>query len=410
MGSSFSMEDEHLLDPSQGHHPIRVRWGLRDGARWRGMTSQASQPQTEGTNGKDEIRVEELSGMFSVPRWLSDLGLAAWLLAGITLLLVAIVFLLSLTDAIVMPVVTAAIIAAVLSPVVGFLQRHRLPRGVAAALLLILVLAVAVGVGLLILSGITSEAGGLRDDLRGAGDKLRGYLEDAGVSAPSAADAQQTASAAVSHAFDVALRGLGAGIAGLASLAVFLSFTALSLFFLLKDGPQIRGWAERHMGVPHSVAHAIAGRTLQALRGYFAGVTAIALFNALVIGLGALALGVPRAGSIALVNFVCAYVPYLGAWSAGAFTVLLALSSQGPEIALAMAVITLLANGALQQMIQPVAFGATLGIHPLAVLIVTIGAGSLFGTIGLILAAPLTSAALRVSEDLALARARAPEH
>ena len=49
--------------------------------------------------------------------------------------------------------------------------------------------------------------------------------------------------------------------------------------------------------------------------------------------------------------------------------------------------------------------GAALGIHPLAVLIVTIAGGALFGTIGLILAAPLTSAVVRISGDLAAARA-----
>jgi predicted PurR-regulated permease PerM len=43
--------------------------------------------------------------------------------------------------------------------------------------------------------------------------------------------------------------------------------------------------------------------------------------------------------------------------------------------------------------------------HPLAVLVVTIAAGSLFGMVGLILAAPLTSAAVHISRDLALARA-----
>ena len=57
-----------------------------------------------------------------------------------------------------------------------------------------------------------------------------------------------------------------------------------------------------------------------------------------------------------------------------------------------MAVLQLLANGILQQMVQPFAYGAALGIHPLAVLIVTIGGGALFGAAGLILAAPLTSA------------------
>ena len=216
------------------------------------------------------------------------------------------------------------------------------------------------------------------------------------------------AGAAVSTGFHALLDGLGTGVEALASLAIFLSFTALSLFFLLKDGPVIRAWAERHMGVPAPVGRVIAGRTLGALRGYFAGVTAVAAFNAIVIGLGAVILGVPRAGSIAVVNFVAAYVPYLGAWSAGGFTVLIALGSKGTDAAVVMGVVVLLANGALQQMIQPIAFGATLGIHPLAVLIVTIAGGSLFGTIGLVLAAPLTSAAVHVSADLARARAAAP--
>jgi predicted PurR-regulated permease PerM len=69
-----------------------------------------------------------------------------------------------------------------------------------------------------------------------------------------------------------------------------------------------------------------------------------------------------------------------------------------------MIVIQLLANGILQQMIQPIAYGATLGIHPLAVLIVTIGGGALFGAVGLILAAPLTAAATRITADLAANR------
>ena len=113
----------------------------------------------------------------------------------------------------------------------------------------------------------------------------------------------------------------------------------------------------------------------------------------------------PQVGAIMVINFVAAYIPYLGAWSAGAFTVLIALGSQGTSTALAMAVIVLLANGILQQMIQPIAYGAALGIHPLAVLIVTIAGGALFGGIGLILAAPLTSAVVKISGDLARARA-----
>ena len=88
---------------------------------------------------------------------------------------------------------------------------------------------------------------------------------------------------------------------------------------------------------------------------------------------------------------------------------LIALGSEGPKPRLAMAVIALLANGVLQQIIQPIAYGAALGIHPLAVLIVTIAGGALFGTVGLVLAAPLTAAGVRIASDLARARAQAEE-
>ena len=54
-----------------------------------------------------------------------------------------------------------------------------------------------------------------------------------------------------------------------------------------------------------------------------------------------------------------------------------------------MLVIVILANGLLQNIVQPIAFGATLDLNPLVVLIATIGFGSLFGMIGLILGAPL---------------------
>ena len=181
--------------------------------------------------------------------------------------------------------------------------------------------------------------------------------------------------------------------------------TALSLFFLLKDGPTIRGWAEKHLGVPTPVARTITQRVIESLRGYFLGVTIVAAFNAVVVAIGVLVLDIPLLGTIVAVTFLGAYIPYLGAWAAGAFAVLIALGGAGPDAALGMLVVQLFANSILQQMVQPLAMGAALGIHPLAVLVVTIAGGALFGAIGLILAAPMTAAVTKISTDLARARA-----
>jgi predicted PurR-regulated permease PerM len=85
--------------------------------------------------------------------------------------------------------------------------------------------------------------------------------------------------------------------------------------------------------------------------------------------------------------------------------VLLTLSSQGTTAALIMLVVVLLANGMLQQVVQQIALGATLELSPLVVLIVSIGFGAIFGMVGLVLAAPLTSAAVHISRELAAAKA-----
>ena len=156
----------------------------------------------------------------------------------------------------------------------------------------------------------------------------------------------------------------------------------------------------RHLGVPEPTANIVTTNIAKSLRSYFLAVTIIAAFNAILIGGAALILGVPLAGTIAVVTFVGAYVPFVGAWVAGGFAVLIALSTGSTSDALIMAVVALLANGILQQMIQPFVMGATLSLNPLVVLVVTIGAGCLFGMIGLTLAAPLTSAAVHIANEL----------
>ena len=359
----------------------------------------------KGSTEDDVVAIDPgaLSGLFSAPRWLRDLGFSAWLLVGAAAALVGLIWLLSLTQTIVMPLITAAIIASVASPLVDWLHRHRIPRGLSAALVLLAIVVLGLGVGLIVLTGIASQADSLSARLQEGAQQLETWVHDLGVKAPTAADANSGASTSVSDAFQALTQGLLGGIDKLASLTIFLSFTALSLFFLLKDMPTIGGFVERHLGVPVPVAHTVLGRVASSMRGYFLGVTIVAAWSALIVGGGALLLGVPLAGTIAVVTFLGGYVPYIGAWTAGFFAVLIALGGQDAEVAGAMAVVVLLANGVLQQLVQPIAYGAALKLHPLAVLVATIAGGCLFGTIGLVLAAPLLSAAVRIEGDLTAA-------
>ena len=350
-----------------------------------------------------QIDATALSRVFSAPMWLRDLGLLAWFLVGVGLVLFGLVWLLGLTSTIVDPVIVGAILATVAGPLVAKMHAHRVPRALGAAIVLLGLLALGVVIALLVFGGLYEQSAEIKASASAAVDKVEGWMNDAGAGGTSGVSNDVKSS--TSETGRTLLQGVANGIQGVTSLVFFLTFAVFSTFFLLKDGPAVRAFINRSLGVPAAVATTITGNVILSLRRYFLGVTIVAAFNAVVVGIGAYLLDVPLWGTIAVVTFVTAYVPFIGAVVSGAFAVILTLSAQGTTSALIMLVIVILANGLLQNIVQPIAFGATLDLNPLAVLIVTIGFGCLFGMVGLVLGAPLTSAALHISRELAAAKA-----
>ena len=340
-----------------------------------------------------EIEPGALDEMFTAPRWLRDLGLASWLIVGFVLLVAGVVALLAITSTIVVPLILGGVLAAVGGPLVRRLQGLGMPRGIAAALVLLLLVALAVGVVLMVLGGLASQSEGIKHGMDAALDQVESWLGSLGIEQGAVKSELRSA---IPAAGDALVDGVVGAIDVLKSVALLFTFTVFSTFFFLKDGPSIRAWAERNMGVPPSIARIVAGDTLRSVRAYFLGVTIVGIYNAVAIGLAALALGVPLPGTIAVVTLIAGYVPFLGAWVAGIFAFALALADSGTSTALTIAAIIFLVNGPLQQIVQPLAMGATLRLNPLVVLASTIAGGALFGMVGLVLSAPLTSAAVNI--------------
>ena len=367
----------------------------------------AGSPESAPAPDETVVRIDatSLSRVFSAPMWLRDLGLLAWFLVGVGLVFFGLIWLLGLTSTIVDPVIVGAILATVAGPVVTKMQAHGVPRIAGAILVLLGFIAVGVVIFLLVFGGIAEQSSEIEAGVSDAVDQVEGWVNDAGVNDTSSAT--EDAKDGVADAGATLLNGLAQGIQGLTSLVFFLTFSVFSTLFLLKDGPTVRRFIDRNMGVPLAVSQTITGNVMQSLRRYFFGVSIVAAFNAVVVGIGAYLLDIPLWGTIAVVTFVTAYVPFIGAFVSGALAVLLALAEGGTDTMLIMLVIVILANGLLQNIVQPIAFGATLDLNPLVVLIATIGFGSLFGMVGLVLGAPLTSAAVHISRDLAAAKAGA---
>ena len=331
---------------------------------------------------------------FQVPSWLRTVGTGSWLAVGIVVVVGVVLLLLTLVTEVAIPLAIAAVLAAILVPVTDKLEGWRVPRWLGATLVLVLGLSLVVGTIVLVIRGIISQSDEIWAHLQSGLQRLNA---DVGGSSSSAGTLVAGARSSV--------RVLQSGVLGslFSSAGSLIVSTVLSVFILLvllKDWDQITGWTAGHLGVPAPVGHSIIDGIVNAFRGYASGLTLIGAANALVVGVGAWILGVPLVGTIALVTFVTSYVPYLGAFVAGAFAVVIAFGSGGLVTALWMLAIVLLANNTIQNVLEPFAFGTRLRLHPLVVLIVVTGATVLFGVLGAVLAAPLASAAANTYRQL----------
>src|SRR5215207_657219 len=177
--------DRHVGSGASGSHE---RPGI--------VMDQDSTDQASAQNGvgSEEFAPRTLVGLVEAPPWLRDLGRSAWLAVGVTLFVIGVVWILSLTETIVAPLITAGVVAAVASPLVRRLQRAGVKRGIAAALLLVLAVLLGVAVVVVVLAGIRSQFDGLGSALSAAKDTLANWLTDLGVDRDTAEAAKDNAS------------------------------------------------------------------------------------------------------------------------------------------------------------------------------------------------------------------------
>lgn len=360
---------------------------------------EAGQGTPSGDPGSSPIRravgvAQEVIAGPRVPPWLRTLGVRAWLFLGLVGVLVVFLVFFSLISALLIPLVAAVVLAAIVVPLVDRLDRWRFPRWLAAALMLLLGIAIVGGTVALIVWGILDQGGEV-------GQQASSSLQEAsGVFSSLNLDGSEVRDAA-GDILTVLISGLVGGLVGsAATLVIGMVLSAFMLLYLLKDWTTIMGWAAGHLGVPRPLGERLLDDAVQSFRGYARGMTVVALANAVTMGLGAWILGVPLAPTIAIVTFVTAYVPIFGAVFAGAFAVVIALGSEGLTDAVIMLAIAIVANNSLSNLIQPIAFGRTLKLHPLVVLVVTTGGTLLFGIFGAVLAAPVTAVILKTSAEL----------
>ncbi|SKC44696.1 AI-2E family transporter [Okibacterium fritillariae] len=348
------------------------------------------------TPSDEHVVVVEDSGVDedAVPRGMRIAGAWGWrilVIAGVTALAVFLVIQLRL---IVIPLLIGVLVAALLTPLVNFLHRHKWPRGLAIAAAMLGALVAVSGLLALAIWQISRQFGEVRDRTVQSFDDLKEMLLQSPLHITEAdinawiqglfGSIQQDSQVLVSGALSIG--------STLGHVATGLFLSLFCLLFILIDGRGIWRWVVRLM--PRRARSAVDGAGKAGwftLTNYARTQILVATIDAAGIGIGAFALGVPLAAPIAVLVFLGAFVPIVGAVVTGAVAVFIALVYNGWVIALIMLGIVLLVQQVEGHVLQPLLMGSAVKVHPLAVVLVVAGGTLLAGIPGALFAVPIAA-------------------
>ncbi|TFC51295.1 MULTISPECIES: AI-2E family transporter [Cryobacterium] len=321
-------------------------------------------------------------------RW----GLRSGQIILVVLVAGGIVYALVQVKLVVIPVLVALILASALVPVVGWLRR----RGVSAMLSTWITLLSGVlilgGIVTLIVFAVRNQWTALSLAASEGLDELQGLL----VEGPLSLDAAQFAAVRDTLVGFITSAEFGtgalAGVSAAVELVTGFLLIVIILFFFLKDGGLIWGFFLRFLsGERLERARRVGAVAPEVLGQYVRGTAVIALFDAVLIGAGLAILQVPLALPLAVIVFLTAFIPLIGATIAGILAALVALVANGPIVALIVVAIVVVVNQLEGDLLNPVVMAGALKLHPLVILIALTGGTVLGGIAGAVLAVPLVA-------------------
>lgn len=336
-------------------------------------------------------------------------GRIAWALlgiAGVAVLLGYVAFQLSF---VVVPLVLALFPAAALAPVVSWLVRHRVPRVLAALLVVVGLLAAIAGVVAAVVPSFIAQLPALGESIRQAAQQLQPLLDRLpGEQKLSLQEIGQRAATALAGG-----NALTTAVGATRSVVEFLAgalLLVIALFFYLFDGARRARAAAGLLPEPRRGPALELGEQLWlTLGGFFRGQFVVAVIDAVLIGIGLVLLDVPVALPLAVLVFIGAFFPVVGATVSGLLAVLVALAGGGLGTALAVLAVVVGVQQLEGNFVEPLVMRRMVRLSAFVILVVIAAGASVLGVLGAFLAVPTAAVVARTVTFLRDQRDRAAE-
>lgn len=315
--------------------------------------------------------------------------------AKITITVVVVLGLIVLTykvRSVLLSVFLGLFLAVGFEPVIRWLVRRGLRRGLAVLVLFVSFAVVLGGIGTVLVQPALAQGRELISALPDVADNVLNQLRRAGIKVDTNQISKWAGDLAkeLPKILSTSVGSLSAVLGAIAA-AVFnvVTVVALSAYFMLAL-PRLRRAGEHMLGTRDRAL--VMSQALDKVGGYVSGQLTLCFLAGLVTTLALTVFGVPYAAVIGLIVGLFDALPQVGASIAAVLGTLIALSD-GWKPALVTLVVILAYQQVENYVISPRIFSQAVNLSPLAVFVAVLVGGGLAGAVGALVALPVTAAA-----------------
>jgi putative permease len=316
---------------------------------------------------------------------------AARRVVGLVLLLAIAWFIVRSLRTILLLFAIVFLIAMVLNPIVVWLQRHRVPRGLGVALILLALLSFTGMLAIVAIPPLTLQVEGL---IRRAPDLwhgVRSNFEALATRYPSVAatlpQTDEIAGKIGAQAGTVANLLVRSTIGLLGGVFSVLFALLLLIFVLSNPQPLVAGYLALVPDRYRSQAHRTLARLARQMNAWVRGVAINGVVTGFSIGTGMWLIGVQPALVFGVMSFLGEFLPNIGAFLVAFPILFVALSMGATKFWLALGIVLFVYQVEVNLLV-PIVLGKEMRLHPVNILFFTLAMGTLFGILGAILAVP----------------------
>ena len=310
------------------------------------------------------------------------------------------------------PITLAILLSFILSPIVGFLRRIRIPRGPAAILSVLIALGIISSIGTIVGTQMASLSGQMpqyvqtlqtkvdaaenfaKSQIAAVTDKLEhSGRPKSSVAQPQTSGKQPAAATSTTDAQDANPLGEAFGIIGsiLAPFETFIIVLVVTIFILLQSNEvhdkTIRLFGSSDLFRTTTALDDVSTR----LSKYLLSQLTVNTGFGVIIGIGTWLIGLPVPLVWGVLAGMLRFVPYIGAILGAILPVIVAAAIEpGWTSAAYVALLFLIVEPVTGYAIEPLLYGHSTGLSPLSVVVAAIFWAWIWGPIGLVLSMPLT--------------------